>query len=242
MPIQIGNIEKKTDSRWLNLFEVDYIGMTGKPGKWQFASRNPNPQPGPNPITSNAVIIVPLLKDGRKRKLVVIKEFRIPLGDYEYAVPAGLFDPGEELVKTVKRELKEETGLKGTKILVTSPAVVSSAGLSDEAVNYVFVECTGIPDNSGNEGTEDITIEVLDIEGVAKLRRSGAKMSSKLWPILLMFEAMGKIAIPRSIRDENRKALQRGRTEATADQSGGVSAEEPAVEGEGDQVPSHGAA
>jgi len=242
MPIQLGNIEKKTDSRWLNLFEIDYIGMHGKPGKWQFASRNPNPQPGPGPLTSNAVIIVPLLKDGRKRKLVVIKEFRIPLGDYEYAVPAGLYDPGEVLLKTVKRELKEETGLKASKILVTSPAVVSSAGLSDEAVNYVFVECTGEPSNEANEGTEDITIEVLDLEGVRKLRRSGVKMTAKLWPILLMFEAMGKIAVPKSVRDENRPSLRRKRTEGTPDQSAGVSGQEPPPEGEGNQVQGHGAA
>lgn len=201
MPIQVGKVDKKTDSKWLNLFEVEYVGLNGHPGRWQFASRNPDPKPGQEPLRSNAVIIVPLLKDGRKRKLVVIKEFRIPLGDYEYAVPAGLFDPGEDLAATVKRELKEETGLKMTKLLVHSEPVVSSAGLSDEAVNYVFVDCTGEPHTRGNEATEDITVEVLDLDGVKKLRRSGVKMSAKLWPILLMFEAMGKIALPKGVRD-----------------------------------------
>lgn len=201
MPIQIGRVEKKTDCRWLNLFEAEYIGMRGQPGRWQFASRNPDPQPGTDPLKSSAVIIVPLLKDGRKRKLVVIREFRIPLGDYEYALPAGLCDDGEDFVKTVKRELKEETGLKATKVLLHSEPVVSSAGLSDEAVQYVLAECTGEPHNGHNEATEDITVEVLDYDGVKKLRRSGVKMSAKLWPMLLMFEAMGKIAVPRSLRE-----------------------------------------
>jgi ADP-ribose pyrophosphatase len=218
MPITIGQIDKKTDGKWLNLFEMDYTGTGGKPGKWQFASRNPNPTPGPDPLKSNAVIIVPLLKDGRKRKLVVIREFRMPLGDFEYAVPAGLFDPGEDVAKTVKRELKEETGLKVTKVLLVSAPVVSSAGLSDEAVNYVFVECTGVPNTDGNEGTEDITVEVLDLEAVKALRRSGIKMSAKLWPILLMFEAMGRIAIPSGVRDEKTKKPEPVATEPAAEE------------------------
>jgi ADP-ribose pyrophosphatase len=193
--IQISNVKKLTDGRWLNLFEVDYIGTKGKPGKWQFASRNQNPKPG-SPVKSNAVIIIPILKTDGGNKLVTIKEYRIPLGQYEYAVPAGLYDPNEVMETTVRRELKEETGLDVTRILVSSPPVVSSAGLSDEAVNYVFVECTGEVSNAGNEGTEDITVEVMDINEVIKLRKSNVLMSSKLWPILLMFEMFGKIDLP----------------------------------------------
>ena len=136
--------------------------------------------------------------------MVVIKEFRVPIGGYEYGFPAGLIDSDAEeadVTLTVKRELKEETGLKVSKILLMSPPVVSSAGLSDEAVRLVFVECTGVPDTAGNDRTEDITVEVLDLEGVAALRRSGAVVGAKMYPILLMFEAMKKIAIPKHLFD-----------------------------------------
>lgn len=201
MAFNIGTPTKLTDQKWLNLFQVQY-DHDGKSGTWLFASRNGEPKPGPEPTVANAVVIVPLLKDGRKRKLVTIKEFRIPMGDYEYGFPAGLIDPGEDLVKTVKRELKEETGLKAGRILITSSPVVSSAGLSDEAVQYVFVECTGTPDTSHADGPEDITVDILDLDGVAKLRKSGSKIGAKAWPILLMFEAMGRIAIPSHVRDE----------------------------------------
>ena len=199
--MEIGTPVKMTDQRWLNLFEVEYK-HNDKTGKWLFVSRNQDPKPGPEPTVANAVVIIPLYKDGRKRKLVTIKEFRIPIGDYEYGFPAGLFDPGEDLQETVKRELKEETGLTAGRILTTSPAVVSSAGLSDEAVQYVFIECTGTVDTSHAQGPEDISVEIIDIDGVANLRKSGKKISAKAWPILLMFEAMKKITIPHHVRDE----------------------------------------
>lgn len=204
-PIKVGDVTKLTDSRWLNLFEVGYTLPNGKTGNWQFASRKPDPKPSTAPLTADAVVIVPLLKQGRQRRLVVLKEFRIPLGDYEYSFPAGLPDKNadgqvESWEAAAARELQEETGLKLTRVLVTSPPVISSAGLSDESVVMVVVECTGTPNTDAAEGTEDIQIEILDYDGVCNLRRSGAKISAKAWPILLMFEAIGKIAIPRNLK------------------------------------------
>ena len=47
----------------------------------------------------------------RYKKLVIIKQFRVPINDYIYEVPAGLVDKGDkDILESVKRELKEETG------------------------------------------------------------------------------------------------------------------------------------
>lgn len=54
------------------------------------------------PKSQNAVVIIAKVKDS----LVVIKEFRVPLNDYEWGLPAGLIDPGEDVKDCVKRELK----------------------------------------------------------------------------------------------------------------------------------------
>jgi len=200
--IKILNVTKLTDYKWLNLYDVEYLTAEGKTGHWTFASRK-TPQSAGSPLVADAVVIIPLLKDGRKRKLVTIKEFRIPLGDYEYATPAGLYDHNETAEAVAKRELKEETGLKLTKVLYVGPACVSSAGLSDESVVYVVCECTGEVNTDANEGTEDITVDVLDLEGVRALRNSNNKISAKTLPFLLMFDAMNKIAWPRHMRQEN---------------------------------------
>jgi ADP-ribose pyrophosphatase len=194
-----GQLQRLTDCKWLNLFQIDYVTAAGKAGSWIFASRKQQPQPGPDPIIADAVMIVPLLKDGRSRRLVAIKEFRVPLGDYEYGFPAGLYDHDETAQEVARRELKEETGLELTKILYLGPPVASSAGLSDEALVYVVCECSGQISNSGNEATEDITVELLDLAGVKALRNSHHKISAKALPFLLMFEALGKIAWPKRL-------------------------------------------
>ena len=218
MTIKVETPQKATDQRWLNLFNVNYQMPNGKTGVWTFASRKENPQVGTGPLQADAVVIIPLLKDGRKRQLVTIKEFRIPLGDYEHGFPAGLFDENETPEKTAKRELKEETGLKLSKVLYVSPPSVSSAGLSDESVVYIVCECTGTVSTAGNEGTEDISVQVQDIQGLRNLCASGEKISAKALPFFLMFDGMNKIAWPKHLKQEQPKKARKSK--AAPDQAG----------------------
>jgi ADP-ribose pyrophosphatase len=197
MHILTDTLKKLTDLRWLNLFEVEYEHESGKRRKWQFASRKPVPVLTGAPAQPDAVFIVPVLKTPQGNRLVVLKEFRVPLGDYEFTCPAGLIEPGEAIETTVHRELKEETGLELTRILAVSPPVVASAGMSDESAVITFVECTGTPDTAGLDGTEEIEILVLDIEQLVALRRAPVKFSTKAWLVLLLFEALGEIAWPK---------------------------------------------
>src|SRR5262245_4730844 len=196
MRILIDSLKKLTDLRWLNLFEVEFVHESGTRRKWQFASRKPLPDLSGGPAEPDAVFIVPILKTPEGNRLVVLKEFRIPLGDYEYTCPAGLIEPGEPIETTVRRELKEETGLDLTRVVAVSPPVVASAGMSDEAAVITFVECSGTPDTAGLDGTEEIEILVLDFEQLRALRRAPVKFSAKVWFVLLLFEALGEIVWP----------------------------------------------
>ena len=40
--------------------------------------------------------------------LIMVRQFRYPLNDYIYELPAGLIDPGESIKETAIREMKEE--------------------------------------------------------------------------------------------------------------------------------------
>lgn len=204
--ITVQKPNKITDLKWLNLFTVDYTTANGKQGVWTFASRKKEPQIN-QPLVADAVVIIPLLKDGRKKRLVTIKEFRIPLGDYEYGFPAGLYDHNETAEDVAKRELKEETGLDVTNVLYVGPACVSSAGLSDESVVYVVCECTGKINTNGNEDSEDIIVSDLTLEGIRILCNAALRsaqpgnrqinISAKALPFMLMFDCMNKIAWPK---------------------------------------------
>lgn len=60
-----------------------------------------------------AVVMIPILSDG---KVLLIQQYRYPVGEAEIELPAGKIDPGESLMETVHRELEEETGYTAGKI------------------------------------------------------------------------------------------------------------------------------
>jgi ADP-ribose pyrophosphatase len=62
-------------------------------------------------VHPGAVLIVPVLPDGR---LVVVRQFRYPLGRCMIEFPAGKLDPGESALATGQRELREEAGYAAT--------------------------------------------------------------------------------------------------------------------------------
>src|SRR5262245_23129737 len=128
--MKILRIEKLTREKWLNLFAADYE-HNGHKGRWVFASLREQPSPGEQ--RGDAVLIVPLLRtEGQPDRLVLVKEFRIPVGDYVYGLPAGLLEPGESLEEAVQREIAEETGFEVVRWKRVSPPLYSSSGMTDE--------------------------------------------------------------------------------------------------------------
>jgi ADP-ribose pyrophosphatase len=193
MRILAHTLKRLTNLAWLNLFEIQYENAPGAPATWQFVSRKAAPVPGTAPLQPDAVFIVPLLKAPSGYRLAAVREFRVPLGDYEVSFPAGLVEPGETIETTARRELAEETGLTLSRILSASPPVVSTAGMSDESAVIVFVECAGDPGAAAAESSEEIEVLVLDFAALLALLASPAKFSAKAWLVLKMFEARGAI-------------------------------------------------
>jgi len=189
--MEITGYKKLTEKKWLNLFDIEYRDKCNQSRKWEVVSRKPLPKCITNAFDPpDAVVIVPFHKD--YNKMVVIREYRVALAGYEYALPAGLIDEGESIATTSRRELKEETGLDLVEIRKISPTLYGTAGMTDENFVMVYCECMGTASASANEGTETIeTLLVSRKDAIDLLNDTQTKFDVKLWMVLSSYVENG---------------------------------------------------
>jgi ADP-ribose pyrophosphatase len=131
-------------TRYLNFIGIHFHNKIGERDIW-YAAERPN---------GGRTVLVAALYDN---KLVVTKEFRVPVEDYEWALPAGFVDKDETPEETAKRELKEETNLDLVSVSFCTPFLYNTAGMTNEVVSIVYGHAQGFISQKGNEHTEDIT-------------------------------------------------------------------------------------
>jgi ADP-ribose pyrophosphatase len=190
--MEIIKSHKLTRQKWLNLFNIEYTDKNGRKKSWQLASRHNEPKCMTEDFSMpDAVVIAPIHTD--QKKMVITREYRIPLKDYEYGFPAGLVDKGESIEAATRRELKEETGLDLTRIIKTSQPVYSSAGMTDESVAMVYIECTGRPSAEANTDSEEIEIMLVSqSEAAALIENPELKFDAKAWLVLYGYAEKGQ--------------------------------------------------
>ena len=183
--MKITKVETIARTPFISLEKRNYIDTVGNEKEWYMVSRNNN---------TKAVVIVATNRDEIEPRIVVTKEFRVPIGDYEWGLPAGLIDDGEDVETTVKRELKEETGLDVTYVEKISPFVYNSAGLTDEAVAMAFVHVEGDISDEMHEASEEIETFLMTPDEVAELLNDDEiKFGAKAWMAFDYFARTGDI-------------------------------------------------
>lgn len=158
----IGKIEKKAGSKFLSFYEMEAVHRDGSSSPYYMASRNADGSSLTaitHTVRPNGVTIYSLLED----KVVLVRQYRYPLGGYVYEFPAGLVEPGEDIADAAVREMYEETGLVFAPIASPfSRPYFSSVGMTDESCCLVFGRCQGTPTSIHQEKTEDIQVVLAD--------------------------------------------------------------------------------
>lgn len=158
----IGKIEKKAGSKFLSFYEMEAVHRDGSSSPYYMASRNDDGASltaVTHTVRPNGVTIYSLLED----KVVLVRQYRYPLGGYVYEFPAGLVEPGEDIAAAAVREMYEETGLVFAPIASPfSRPYFSSVGMTDESCCLVFGRCQGTPTSIHQENTEDIQVVLAD--------------------------------------------------------------------------------
>ncbi len=96
-----------------------------------------------------------------KDEVVLVKQFRPPVGKKVIELPAGLCDnPDEEPADAARRELMEETGFEAEEFdLIFSGPI--SPGLSNEVFNLFLATNATMTGRGGGVGNEAIEVTVL---------------------------------------------------------------------------------
>lgn len=181
---KVKNVKTLSKNKYLSLYSADYINKKGNLKNWTIASRK-DLETLENKFFNNeedkidAVVIV--AKHIDENKLVVIRQFRVPLDGYVIELPAGLVDGNESFEEAVKRELKEETGLNLVDIDKegTKEKVYVSPGMTDESIALVKCTCNGIISKENLEEDEDIEVMILNKEEAKALINSKESIDVK---------------------------------------------------------------
>jgi len=141
-----------------------YRNNKGKVMHWEWVERTNK---------ANAVVIVAMVED----KIVVTREFRVPMNGYEWGFPAGLLEEGEPIEHAAGRELMEETGLTMTGFIKkSSPLVYNSPGITNEGCYMVYVTAEGKPTSANTEDSEEIKTFLMTREEARNLLEDDTRM------------------------------------------------------------------
>jgi ADP-ribose pyrophosphatase len=162
-----------------SVFEGRFLRVKQKNG-WEYVER------------TNASGIVAILAITTESKVLLIEQFRPPLGKIVVEIPAGLAGdiPGEEhetFAIAAQRELLEETGYQAETMeyLTDGPA---SAGLSTEMITFFRASGLTKVAAGGGEASEKITVHevpLYELTGwIARKRQEGCVVDYKVYAAL----------------------------------------------------------
>lgn len=111
--IRVLSVEKTTENKFLNMYDLQYENKVGGHGVYHIASRAMSMEELKMKTRENKPdgVIIYSLYGEKKDHVVLVRQYRFSIDDFVYEFPAGLVDKGEDPAQAGIREMKEETGL-----------------------------------------------------------------------------------------------------------------------------------
>ncbi|XP_066561134.1 ADP-sugar pyrophosphatase isoform X2 [Amia ocellicauda] len=131
--------EVTAEGKWLKLEKTTYLDPSGKTRTWETVKRTTRKC---NSSADGVGIFAILKRTLHYDCIVLVKQFRPPMGCYCLEFPAGLIDDNESPEAASLRELLEETGYKG-EVVGVSPVTCLDPGLSNCTTHIVTVNING---------------------------------------------------------------------------------------------------
>jgi ADP-ribose pyrophosphatase len=130
---------------------------------------------------SGAAAVVPMTMDG---DVILVKQFRKPVEEIIYEIPAGRLEPKESAEKCALRELAEETGYT-VGSLEKLASFYTSPGFSDEII-HVYLARDLTEGNARPDEDEYLEVVRLPLEEALEMISRGDIKDSKTMIGLLM--------------------------------------------------------
>jgi len=134
------------------------------------------------------VTAVPVLQDGR---ILLIRQFRYPIGKFILELPAGKLDSGQPPLETVAREIEEETGYCAG-LITQEGAFYTTPGISNESIHLFFAHDLTLKTQRLEEG-EHITVEAYSLEECLQMIRTGEINDGKTILGILWYHYMNQV-------------------------------------------------
>lgn len=159
----------------ITLYESRWLGIYRK-GTWDYVRR------------PNSDCCVGILAITDEDEVVLVEQFRVPMGARVLEIPAGLTGDEEEFVgetleESAGRELLEETGYRAGRVelLISSP---TSAGMTPEMTNLYWGRELVRETEGGGTESEEITVHhvpIVNLRGfLGEKQREGLLVDFKI--------------------------------------------------------------